>query len=99
MSIAVLLVISATYLMGAKSLVAGRREGLSFLWEDFSSQEPWVALSAYDGSRLANVPPREAEDFSAIRNLSSHCPPDRSAAFGADDEEDDPRNGLQINAA
>ncbi len=31
LSIAVLLVISATYLMGAKSLVAGRREGLSFL--------------------------------------------------------------------
>ena len=31
LSIAVLLVISATYLMGAKSLVAGQREGLSFL--------------------------------------------------------------------
>lgn len=31
LSIAVLLVISATYLMGAKSLVSGRREGLSFL--------------------------------------------------------------------
>ena len=31
LSIAVLLVISATYLMGAKSLVAGRREGLSVL--------------------------------------------------------------------
>ena len=31
LSIAVLLVISATYLMGANSLVAGRREGLSFL--------------------------------------------------------------------
>lgn len=31
LSIAVLLVISATYLMGARSLVAGRREGLSFL--------------------------------------------------------------------
>jgi len=31
LSIAVLLVISATYLMGVKSLMAGRREGLSFL--------------------------------------------------------------------
>lgn len=31
LSIAVLLVISATYLMGVKSLTAGRKEGLSFL--------------------------------------------------------------------
>lgn len=31
LSIAVLLVISATYLMGVKSLTAGRREGLSFI--------------------------------------------------------------------
>lgn len=30
-SIAVLLVISATYLMGVKSLMAGQREGLSFI--------------------------------------------------------------------
>lgn len=31
LSIAVLLVISATYLMGVKGLIGGRREGLSFL--------------------------------------------------------------------
>lgn len=71
LSIAVLLVISATYLMGAKSLVAGRREGLSFLMGGlFLSGAVGGLYLLMTGADWLMYLLREVEDFAALSEIS-----------------------------
>ncbi|MFZ3049283.1 MAG: hypothetical protein WBH08_08405 [Methanothrix sp.] len=71
MSIAVLLVISATYLMGAKSLVAGRREGLSFLMGGlFLSGAVGGLYLLMTGADWLMYLLGEAEDFAVLSEIS-----------------------------
>ncbi|WP_422573833.1 hypothetical protein [Methanothrix sp.] len=71
LSIAVLLVISATYLMGAKSLVAGRREGLSFLMGGlFLSGAVGGLYLLMTGADWLMYLLGEAEDFAVLSEIS-----------------------------
>jgi hypothetical protein len=71
LSIAVLLVISATYLMGAKSLVAGRREGLSFLMGGlFLSGAVGGLYLLMTGADWLMYLLGEVEDFAALSEIS-----------------------------
>ena len=71
LSIAVLLVISATYLMGAKSLVSGRREGLSFLMGGlFLSGAVGGLYLLMTGADWLMYLLGEAEDFAVLSEIS-----------------------------
>lgn len=71
LSIAVLLVISATYQMGAKSLVAGRREGLSFLMGGlFLSGAVGGLYLLMTGADWLMYLLGEAEDFAVLSEIS-----------------------------
>lgn len=71
LSIAVLLVISATYLMGAKSLVVGRREGLSFLMGGlFLSGAVGGLYLLMTGADWLMYLLGEAEDFAVLSEIS-----------------------------
>ena len=71
LSIAVLLVISATYLMGAKSLVAGRREGLSFLMGGlFLSGAVGGLYLLITGADWLMYLLGDAEDFAVLSEIS-----------------------------
>jgi hypothetical protein len=71
LSIAVLLVISATYLMGAKSLVSGRREGLSFLMGGlFLSGAVGGLYLLMTGADWLMYLLGEVEDFAALSEIS-----------------------------